>query len=86
MSNFTTPLTRLTYVYISIIMTFAYSRKPLEKMLEDHFLGELEYLRKALIDIPALQAEKACIELALFLRMVDDDEKEVVLITTVSLL
>jgi hypothetical protein len=56
-------------------MCFAYSRKPLSEMIESKFRGELKYLNKALFDISAERAEKACLELALFLRMVDDEEK-----------
>jgi len=44
-------------------------------MIEGKFRGEWKYLNKALFDISAERAEKACLELALFLRMVDDEEK-----------
>lgn len=57
------------------MMCFAYSRRPLSEMVERKFQGEWKYLRKALFEIPAERAEKACLELALFLRMVDDDAK-----------
>jgi hypothetical protein len=55
-------------------MSFAYSHKPLKKLVEDNFMGEWEYLHKALFDMPVKRAEKACLELALFLRILDDDE------------
>jgi len=54
-------------------MSFAYSRKPLEKMIQAKFKGEWKYLNKALFEISAEQAEKACVELALFLRTLDDE-------------
>lgn len=44
-------------------------------MIESKFLGEWKYLNKALFDVSAERAEKACLELALFLRMLDDEEK-----------
>lgn len=55
-------------------MSFAYSQKPLKKLVEDNFMGEWKYLHKALFEIPVVRVEKACLELALFLRMLDDDE------------
>ena len=68
MSRFSLPLTRLVHENLSIVMCFAYSRKPLEKMIQAKFKGEWKYLNKALFEISAEQAEKACVELALFLR------------------
>lgn len=56
-------------------MTFAFSRIPLENLLESHYQGEWKYLTSALLDIPKQRANKACIELALFLRKLDDEQK-----------
>ena len=56
-------------------MCFAYSRKPLSDLLAEKFGGEWKYLRKALLDVSEERAEKACLELALFLRMIDDEEE-----------
>jgi hypothetical protein len=44
-------------------------------MVESSFKGEWKYLNKALFEIPAQQAEKACVELALFLRTLDDEDE-----------
>jgi hypothetical protein len=44
-------------------------------MVESKFKGEWKYLNKALFEISAKQAEKACVELALFLRTLDDDDE-----------
>ena len=75
MSRFSLPLTRLVHENLSIIMCFAYSRKPLENMVKAKFKGEWKYLNKALFEISAQQAEKACVELALFLRTLDDEDE-----------
>lgn len=75
MRRFSLPLTRLVHENLSIIMCFAYSRKPLSEMIEGKFVGEWKYLNKALFEVSAERAEKACLELALFLRMLDDEEK-----------
>lgn len=75
MSDFSLPLTRLVHENLSIVMTFAYSQRPLASMLERRVLGYDKYQEKALFELSAARAEKACLELALFLRMVDDEEK-----------
>lgn len=67
-------MTKLIHEKLSIVMTFCYSRKPLEELVESQFRGEWKYLRKALFDISEQHAEKACLELALFLRLLDDEE------------
>src|SRR5712671_870121 len=75
MSHFSLPLTRLIHENLSIVMCFVYSRKPLSQMMDAKFQGEWKYLNKALFDVSAERAEKACLELALFLRMLDDEAK-----------
>ena len=74
MSQFSLPLTRLIHENLSVLMCFAYSRKPLVDLM-DRFKGEWKYLNKALFEISEQRAEKACLELALFFRMLDDEEK-----------
>ena len=75
MNGFSIPLTRLVHENLSVIMTFAYSQRPLAGMMERSFRGSHKYVEKALFGLSAARAEKACLELALFLRMVDDEEK-----------
>jgi hypothetical protein len=67
-------MTQLVHDNLSIMMTYAFSRKPLERYME-RFAGEWEYFCKALFEISDQRAEKACLELALFLRLVDDEQK-----------
>jgi hypothetical protein len=59
---------------VSILMTFAYSRAPLEALVEARFQGEWKHLRGALLDLPRIRANRASLELALLLRLLDDDE------------
>jgi hypothetical protein len=73
MSGTSLPLTRLVHENLSIVMCFAYSQKPLVEMVNTKFKGEWKYLNKALFEYSAERAEKACLELALFLRIVDDE-------------
>lgn len=67
-------LSRVIQENLSIIMTFAYSRRPLAEMFEGRFRGRFPYLHNALFGISVERAEKACLELALFLRILDDDQ------------
>ena len=74
MSPISLPLTQLIHENLSILMSFAFSRQPLEKLVKTKFEGEWKFLRKALFAIPEQRATKACIELALFMRLLDDKE------------
>jgi hypothetical protein len=74
MNRFSLPLTRLVHENLSILMCFAYSQPALERMVGEEFTGEWKYLNKALFQISQERAEKACFELALFLRTLDDEE------------
>jgi hypothetical protein len=73
MNKFSLPFTEMLHENLSIVMCFVYSRKPLKEMVERMFIGEWRYLQKALFDISAQRAEKACLELALVLRILDDE-------------
>lgn len=73
--RFSLPLTRMVHENLSIIMCYAYSRQPLLELVKTKFAGSWEYLHKALFEISEERANKACLELALFLRMVDDEEE-----------
>lgn len=74
MNQSSLPLTRFVHENLSIVMCFAYSQQPLAEMVEDKFAGEWKFLNNVLFGISAERAEKACLELALFLRMLDDEE------------
>ena len=75
MSTFPLPLTQLVHENLSVVMTFAFSRGPLERLVEEKFAGEWKYLRKFVFDIAEARAIKGCIELAVYLRALDDEEK-----------
>lgn len=68
------PLTQLIHDNLSVVMTFAFSRKALETLRNTKFTGEWKYLDKVLFSISEQRAVKACIELAGFLRLLDDQE------------
>lgn len=72
MSNFSLPLTTLVHENLSIVVNHCFSRKPLEALVTGNFAGEWKYLRKALFSMSEQRAGKAALELALFLRLLDD--------------
>ena len=74
MPEFPLPLTQLIHENLSILMNFSFSRRPLEELVETKFQGEWKYLRKALFTVSEQRAEKACLELAMFMRLLDDEE------------
>jgi len=75
MTRFSLPLTQLIHKNLSVLMTFCFSRNQLDKLVETQFIGEWKYLRKGLFEVSEKRAEKACLELAMFLRMLDDEQE-----------
>lgn len=74
MTRHSLPLTQLIHDNLSIVMTFTFSRKALETLRNTKFMGDWKYLDKALFSVSEQRAAKACIELASFLRLLDDQE------------
>jgi wyosine [tRNA(Phe)-imidazoG37] synthetase (radical SAM superfamily) len=75
MPNLTLPARQLIRENIATMLTFAFSRQPLEKLYESMFVGEWDKLKDTLFNITQHRAERACLELALLLRYMDDEEK-----------
>jgi hypothetical protein len=69
------PVTEYIHENLSIVMCYAYSIEPLVAMMNKHFEGEHKYLNKTLFSLSELRAKKAIMELALFLRVCDEDEQ-----------
>lgn len=68
------PWSALVHQKLATIATFAYSQIALAKMRDEHFVGEWKFLRKVVHDIPSHEAKKACLEFALYLRGLDDQQ------------
>ncbi len=58
---------------LSIILTYAFSYCPLDLML-NNFNGEWKYLRKTVAEVGTVKATQACIELAIAIRALDEQE------------
>jgi hypothetical protein len=67
------PVSRLIRDNVSVLLTFAFSRTALEKLVAERFEGEFKAFREAAFDFSAQRAEKACLDLALLLRYLDDE-------------
>jgi len=74
MSRFSQPLTHLIHENLSVLITFAFSRVPLQSLRQKKFRGEWKYLDRALFAVSEQRAERACLELATFIRLLDEDE------------
>ena len=68
------PYTKLIHEKLSTVLTFAYSWAALQDMLDNRFVGEWKYLRKTVDGIGPENAIRAFIELAAYLRLLDDSE------------
>lgn len=69
------PLTKLIHENLSVILNFAFSRSPLEKLMSERFKGEWKYLYKTIDEISDARAVRACLELATMMRVLDDRER-----------
>jgi hypothetical protein len=74
MPQFPLPLTDLIHDNLSVLMAFAYSRPALAVLRRDRIVGGWKHLDKALFEVAEKRAIKALIELALFLRALDDEQ------------
>ncbi len=74
MERYPIQLTRLVHENLSIVMSFAYSRSPLMKLMQNRFVGEWKCLEKAIFDIGEEKANRAITELAVLLRILDDEQ------------
>jgi hypothetical protein len=75
MERYPMQLTRLVHENLSIVMAFAYSRKPLIDIIEKTFVGEWKYLERAIFELGEEKANRAITELAILLRILDDEER-----------
>ena len=69
------PWSALVHRKLATLATFAYSQSALAKMREEHFVGEWKFLNKVIHEIPSHEAKKACLEFALYLRALDDEQR-----------
>jgi hypothetical protein len=69
------PLTRFLHENMAIVMTFVFSQAPMKRMINERFKGYWEYLEDFAFEVPRRNAIRACLEIALLIRLVDDTYK-----------
>ncbi len=74
MTTLSLPLSQLVRENLSLVVNFCFARGPLLRLFAEQFKGEWKYLQEALFETPELSANRAALELALFLRLLDDRE------------
>lgn len=67
-------ITPIIHENFSLLMAYAFSRRPLEKLLDEQFIGEWKFLRKSLFTVPEKRADRALLEMAAQIRVFDDKE------------
>jgi hypothetical protein len=72
MNSLSIPLTSLIHENLAIVMTFAYSQKSLHDALVSNVAGRVRNLEMTLFENSRTRAERAIIELAMYLRILDD--------------
>jgi hypothetical protein len=75
MKKYPIQLTQLVHENLSIVMSFAYSHRTLIDLMEKNFMGEWKYLRRAIFEIGEERANRAITELAVLMRILDDQER-----------
>jgi len=60
MRKLSLPVSQLIRENMSILMTFAFSREPLQQLIEKGFSGEWKNLQETVFSMSEQRAEKAC--------------------------
>ena len=68
-------ITQLIHENCAIILTFAFSQISLMKLREEKFKGEWKYFDKICFEIARSRADRAVLELAVHLRVLDDEQE-----------
>src|SRR5690242_12910699 len=74
MTTLSLPVARLVRENLSVLMTFAFARGPLHELISKGFVGDWKYLHETVFSMSQQRAEKAALEMALFLRYLDDEQ------------
>jgi hypothetical protein len=68
-------ITRLIHDNFWIVLSFAFARPVIGKLMDDRFVGEWKYLRKSVYELAEIRADRALLEMGTQLRVLDDQEK-----------
>ena len=68
-------ITRLIHDNFWIILSFAFGQPAVGKVIDQKFCGEWKYLNKTVYEYAEVRADRALLEMATQLRVLDDAEK-----------
>jgi hypothetical protein len=68
----TLPLTRFVHENMATVITFAFSQKPIRRLIDEKFKGYWEYLEDFAFGVPERNATRACLEIAVLLRLIEE--------------
>jgi len=68
----TPEITRLIHENFWIVTSFAFSRPVITKIVDQNFKGEWKYLNKSIHEMSEVRADRALLEMATQLRVLDD--------------
>src|SRR5262245_56015832 len=71
MSN-ASEITRLIHDNFWIVISFAFGQPAIGKIINQKFAGEWKYLHKSIYEYAEIRADRALVEMATQLRMLDD--------------
>ncbi len=70
----TAEIGRLIHENLNIIALFAYGQPEVKRALQTHFKGEWKYLHRTIYEAGEIRADRALLEMATQLRVLDDTE------------
>lgn len=70
----TPEITRLIHDNFWIVLSFAFGQPAVGRILNEKFKGEWKYLRKSIYENAEIRADRALLEMATQLRVLDDDQ------------
>src|SRR5262245_27506216 len=74
MPSLSLPVARTIRENVAVLLTYALSRSPLENLVSRSLEGEFKQFRETAFALAQHRAERACIELAVLLRYLDDEQ------------
>jgi hypothetical protein len=71
------PLARLLHDNMAIVITFVFSQAPIKRLIKERFKGRPKRLEAFSFEVPSRNATRACLEIAVLIRLLDDLFKRV---------
>jgi hypothetical protein len=69
------PLARLLHDNMAIVVTFVYSQAPINRLVKERLFRYWERVENFSYELPRRNAIRACLEIAVLIRLIDDKHK-----------